>query len=168
MLCPLIAHAVGSCCTKFEIGRNFSYVKTDATKLPPLLGQQCWELLHPFARSFIAWQQNLQPCKLLSVVRDPQSHSSKLESTTYLLWLVEASLHTMAVQSVSSYPITKRNLEFYRAKKILLLSVTYRSVTMFNEAYMCPLIPLVYTQKTLTCILITYPYAKLIITFKHS
>ena len=47
---------------------------------------------------------------------EPQSLPSKLESTTYLLWLVEASLHTMVVQSVSNYPVTQKNLEFYQAK----------------------------------------------------
>ena len=100
---------------------------------------------------------------------EPQSLPSKLESTTYLLWLVEASLHTMVVQSVSNYPVTQKNLEFYQAKKYYFLSVTYRSVTMFNKAYMCPLNPVVYTQKKLKCILITYPCAKLIIiTFRHS
>ena len=100
---------------------------------------------------------------------EPQSLPSKLESTTYLLWLVEASLHTMVVQSVSNYPVTQKNLEFYQAKKYYFLSVTYRSVTMFNKAYMCPLNPLVYTQKKLKCILITYPCAKLIIiTLRHS
>lgn len=74
----------------------------------------------------------------------------------------------MVAQSVSNYPIAKKNLEFDQAKKYYFLSVTYRSVTVFNEAHMCPLIPLVYTQERLTSILITYPYAKLIITFKHS
>ena len=47
-----------------------------------------------------------------SVHCEPQSLPSKLESTTYLLWLVEASLHTMVVQSVSNYPVTKKILNF--------------------------------------------------------
>ena len=80
-----------------------------------------------------------------SVHCEPQSLPSKLESTTYLLWLVEASLHTMVVQSVSNYPVTKKILNFTKQKNIF---VCYRSVTMFNKAYMCPLNPLVYKQET--------------------
>ena len=53
-----------------------------------------------------------------SVHCEPQSLPSKLESTTYLLWLVEASLHTMVVQSVSNYPVTKKILNFTRQKNI--------------------------------------------------
>ena len=49
---------------------------------------------------------------------EPQSLPSKLESTTYLLWLVEASLHTMVVQSVSNYPVAKKILNFTRQKNI--------------------------------------------------
>ena len=101
-----------------------------------------------------------------SVHCEPQSLPSKLESTTYLLWLVEASLHTMVVQSVSNYPVTKKILNFTKQKNIF---VCHRSVTMFNKAYMCPVNPLVYKQKKLKCILITYPCAKLIIiTFRYS
>ena len=85
-----------------------------------------------------------------SVHCEPQSLPSKLESTTYLLWLVEASLHTMVVQSVSNYPVTKKILNFTRQKNINFLSVTYRCVTMFNKAYMCPLNPssCIHTEKT--------------------
>ena len=161
MLYPLITHPVGSCTAQsLKSGKILAMWKWKQQN-----SQHCWAnnvgscLLRPFARSFIAWP----------VSCGPQSHPSILESTAYLLWLVEASLHTMVVQSVSNYPIAKRNLEFYQAKKYYFLSVTYRSVTVFNKAYMCPLIPLViYTQKKRTCILVTYPYAKLIITFKHS
>ena len=41
---------VGSCCALFETGQTFSHVQTDATT-PNIVGQQCWELLCPFARS---------------------------------------------------------------------------------------------------------------------
>ena len=58
------------------------------------------------------------PTMQTSVHCEPQSLPSKLESTTYLLWLVEASLHTMVVQSVSNYPVTKKILNFTRQKNI--------------------------------------------------
>ena len=42
--------SVACCCAKFETGQTLSYVQTDAT-IPNIAGQQCWELLCPFARS---------------------------------------------------------------------------------------------------------------------
>ena len=39
---------VGSCCAiKFETGQTLSHVQTT----PNIVGQRCWELLRPFARS---------------------------------------------------------------------------------------------------------------------
>ena len=49
--CCMLLRVVGSCCAKFETGQTFIYVQTDATT-PNIVGQQCWELLRPFARSF--------------------------------------------------------------------------------------------------------------------
>ena len=48
--CCMLLCVVGSCCAKFETGQTFSCVQTDATT-PTIVGQQCWELLRPFARS---------------------------------------------------------------------------------------------------------------------
>ena len=42
--------SVACCCAKFETGQTLSYVQTDAI-IPNIAGQQCWELLCPFARS---------------------------------------------------------------------------------------------------------------------
>ena len=47
--CCMLLRGVGSCCAKFETGQTFSHVP-DATT-PNIVGQQCWELLRPFARS---------------------------------------------------------------------------------------------------------------------
>ena len=49
ILCPF-AHPVACCCAKFETGQTFSYVQMDTTT-PNIVGQKCWELLHPFAPS---------------------------------------------------------------------------------------------------------------------
>ena len=50
--CMLIA-CCWRCCVKFETGQSFSYGKVKETQhLPPLLGQQCWELLNTFASGF--------------------------------------------------------------------------------------------------------------------
>ena len=49
--CCMLLRVVGSCCAKFETDQTFSYVQTDATT-PNIVGQQCWELLRPFACSF--------------------------------------------------------------------------------------------------------------------
>ena len=40
-----------NCCAKFETGQMFSYMQTDEITLNTV-GQQFWELLRPFARSF--------------------------------------------------------------------------------------------------------------------
>ena len=42
--CGMLLLDVWSCCEKFV------EVQTDTIYLPTLLAQQCWELLHPFAR----------------------------------------------------------------------------------------------------------------------
>ena len=47
-----LLHVVASCCAKFETNQTFSPVQTDATLLAKK-SQHCWELLNPFARSFI-------------------------------------------------------------------------------------------------------------------
>ena len=50
--CMLIA-CCWRCCVKFETGQSFSYGQVKETQqLPPLLGQQCWELLNTFASGF--------------------------------------------------------------------------------------------------------------------
>ena len=46
----MLLRVVMSCCAKFEFGQTLSYVQTDAI-IPNIAGQQCWELLCPFARS---------------------------------------------------------------------------------------------------------------------
>ena len=47
-----LLHVVKSCqCAKFETVQTLSYVQTDGTT-PNIVGQQCWELLRPFASSF--------------------------------------------------------------------------------------------------------------------
>ena len=51
MLCPF-EQPVACCCAKFETNQTFSPVQTDATLLAKK-SQHCWELLRPFARSFI-------------------------------------------------------------------------------------------------------------------
>ena len=51
MLRPF-AHPVACCCAMLETGQTFSPWKR-TQQLPTLLGQQCWELLRPFARSFM-------------------------------------------------------------------------------------------------------------------
>ena len=48
--CFMLLCVVGSCCAKFETGQTFSHVQTDATTRN-IVGQRCWELLRPFARS---------------------------------------------------------------------------------------------------------------------
>ena len=44
--CCMLLRVVWSCCAKFETGQTFSCATT-----PTIVGQQCWELLRPFARS---------------------------------------------------------------------------------------------------------------------
>ena len=74
----MLSRVVGSCCVRFETGQTFNYLQTDAkspniigptmlgvvafvlavvrkrcnNSVRKMLGQQCWELLRPFARSF--------------------------------------------------------------------------------------------------------------------
>ena len=47
--CCMLLRGVGSCCAKFDTGQTFSHVPGETT--PNIVGQQCWELLRPFARS---------------------------------------------------------------------------------------------------------------------
>ena len=51
--CRMLLDVVSCCCTKFETSQTFSPVQTDATLLVNN-SQRGWELLRPFARSFIA------------------------------------------------------------------------------------------------------------------
>ena len=43
--CCMLLRVVGSCCAKFETGQTFE------PTTPNIVGQQCWELLRPFACS---------------------------------------------------------------------------------------------------------------------
>ena len=49
--CCMLLRFVANCCAKFETGQIFSYMQTDEITLNTV-GQQFWELLRPFARSF--------------------------------------------------------------------------------------------------------------------
>ena len=58
---------VMSCYANFETGQTLCYVQTDAT-MPNIAGQQCWELLCPFARSLKVLLQHQSTFVVLPVV----------------------------------------------------------------------------------------------------
>ena len=107
-------------------------------QLPKLLGQQLYSLtikLRNYANFCPLWAP--VPALKIRIHHLPPVVSGGFTSYHGGAVSIQLSCH-------------QKNLEFYQAKKYYFLSVTYRSVTMFNKAYMCPLNPssCIHTEKT--------------------